>query len=367
MPSAYLQTCPACRHEFLAPEHLVGRSMHCPHCRRVLEIQATEAKRDLLIGQVVGGQRMLERIGAGAFGVVYRCEDIADGSPSAIKLISQKGAARGHVLERFHREAELGGKIDNPHVVAHRKMGLEKGVHYLVMEYVDGPNLATVIDEGGPLEWQAACSRILETAYGLKAVHALDIIHRDLKPSNILVSSAGVAKLADLGLAKQLEPGEGDDPSGLTMQGVPLGSPAFMAPEQVRSARDATSQADVYGLGATLYYLISGEPPFDGRSSIEIMSKVISEPVRPLQELVPDLPAGVTSLVERMLDKDPARRPLGADEVIRLLEQVLAAPDVAIAAPAAARTESASGTVLWLVLGGLAVAVAGVLTWLWFR
>ena len=356
MSLSYLQTCDACRHEFAAGAHAVGRTIACPHCRRPLEVVATVPASDRLIGQVVGGWRLTGRLGAGAFGIVYRATaKDGSGNNAAVKLISDAMAKRGKILERFQREAELGGKVTHPNVVGTRGFGSERGAHWLAMELVDGPNLATLIEEDGPLPWQQALDIALQIARALEAVHALGIVHRDLKPANVLIGSEGTAKLADLGLAKQLEPDDGDDGAGLTLQGVPLGSPAFMPPEQVRSARDATTQADLYSLGATVYYLVSGHLPFDGKNPLDIMGKVLTDEPRPLAELVDACPAGLADAVAWLMAKDIAARPADATVARTMLEQVQTDPD----APLASQTPVASnGLVYQVVIVAVIVLIA---------
>ncbi len=320
----------------MAAAHAIGRTIACPHCRRPLTLVESTGRTDRLVGQRLGGWKLTGRLGAGAFGVVYRARTEA-GRMAAVKLISETAAKRGKILERFQRESELGAQVRHPNVVGTFGFGFERGAHWLATELVDGPNLATLVEEDGPLPWDKAVDIVTQIAQGLEAVHALGIIHRDIKPANILLSSQGVARLADLGLAKQLEPDEGDDPSGLTLAGAPLGSPAFMPPEQVRSAKDATTQADIYALGATLHYLLGGKLPYDGPNPMVVMSRVLTEAPA---DLPPGLPRGVGRAVALLMDKDPARRPAGAAAARDLLLAVQREPNLA---PASRTMASAAG------------------------
>ncbi len=322
----FLQICKQCAHEFRVPVRLAGKRVACPHCRRLIELSPAATPEDKLVDKTVGGCRLIRRLGAGALGVVYEAEQLAMRRHVAMKLLSSHAAADQQLVARFQREARIAAEINHPHVVAVYDCGLDRGVHFLVMEYVDGSTLAGLIDDNGPLPWQEAARLVLQVAEALDHLGGREIVHRDIKPANILITREGVAKLADLGLAKHIVSDEDQAEGGLTMQGVAMGSPAYMAPEQVRNARDAGHAADIYSLGATLYQALTAIPPYEGRNATEVMTKVLREEPRPLRELAPTVPEGVASLVHKMLSKDPADRPQDAAEFIAELRQTLAAP-----------------------------------------
>jgi serine/threonine protein kinase len=324
-----LTTCPQCSHEFRVPGALVGRRLPCPYCRRLIDVAATAPPEDKLVGKVLGGCRLVRRLGAGALGVVYEADQQSMSRRVAMKLLSSKAAADPNVVARFQREAKICAQIKHPHVVGVYDCGFDRGVHFLIMEYVDGTTLAGLVDERGTLPWREAAKHIRQVAQALDHVASLNIVHRDIKPANILVSAAGEAKLADLGLAKQIEGEGGGDGMGLTMMGVAMGSPAYMAPEQVRNTRDAGKAADIYSLGATFYHLLTGVPPFDGRSGHEVLTKVLRDQPRPLTELAPATPPGIARLVHKMLAKKVADRPQDAAGLIAEIDAALAAPAVA--------------------------------------
>jgi eukaryotic-like serine/threonine-protein kinase len=248
----------------------------------------------------------------------------------AMKMLSSKASANTMLVQRFQREAKLCGQIKHPHVVGVFDCGFERGVHYLSMELVEGCTLAGLVDEMGPLPWQQAGNLILQTAKALDHVGSLNIVHRDIKPANILVSNEGMAKLADLGLAKQVDPDADSQDLGLTMQGAVLGSPAYMAPEQIRNAKDATHSADLYSLGATFYHVLTGVPPFEGRSATEVMTKVLRDMPATAQSVVPGIPLGISQFVQRTLAKEVAGRPMNAEQFVEELKIVMTQPDEAL-------------------------------------
>jgi serine/threonine protein kinase len=201
-----------------------------------------------------------------------------------------------------------------------------------------------MVQEEGRLPWQKAARLILQVARGLEYAHGQGIVHRDIKPANILVSTDGAAKLADLGLAKQLDDERsitGDNGLGLTMQGVALGSPAYMPPEQIRSAKDVTPSSDLYALGASFYQLVTGMLPFDGRNPTDVMTKVLREEAKPITDFAPDTPPAIVSFIMRCLSKDPGGRPENCGKFIIELEDALARPDEV---PAAAKPVKKRGT-----------------------
>jgi serine/threonine protein kinase len=337
-----LQTCPSCAREFRAPQILVGRAIPCPNCRRMITVTAPAARtEDRLVGREVGGCILEKRLGAGALGVVYAAEQRSVGRKIALKMLSTKAAADPETVARFYREAKLCAQTHHPHVVEVYDCNLDPKtkVHYLVMELVEGATFASLIEEHGKLPWSDALAYGLQIANALSELHRQGVIHRDIKPANILINYDGIAKLADLGLAKQMDSG-----IGLTMQGVAMGSPAYMPPEQIRDAKSATPKSDLYALGASLYQAISGQLPFDGKNATEVMGRVLKEPPAPLGALVPGLPLGVVALVERLLAKDPLRRHKDAAALIADIEAVFKAPDQAAPAPAPARSTPASGS-----------------------
>ena len=297
---------------------------------------ATARSEDKLVGKTLGGCRLIRRLGAGAIGVVYEAEHAEHQLHVAVKMLASAAAADTRVVQRFEREARLCAAIQHPHVVGVHFCGFERGVHFLVMEFIDGQTLATMVEELGKVSWERAAQLILQVARGLEYAHSKGIIHRDIKPANILVTTDGVAKLADLGLAKQLDDERSltdADNLGLTMQGVALGSPAYMSPEQIRSAKDVTPSSDLYALGASFYQLITGALAFDGRNATEVMTRVLREEAKPISDLAPETPVAISAFIMRTLSKDPAGRPADCGRFIVELEDAIARPNVVVVHP----------------------------------
>ncbi len=324
-PNDPLQTCRVCRYEFRASAKLAGKKIPCSHCGTLVEITTGgPTTNDPLIGKRIGNCRLSYRLGAGGIGLVYAGEQLSVGRKVAIKMLGAKAGANDVLVQRFQRESKLAAQINHPNVVHVYDCGYDRGVHFQLMELVDGGTLANLIETHVRLPWREAANLALQITRALEYIHGQDIIHRDIKPANILITVEGgqrIAKLADLGLAKQLDAEQAQ--MGLTLEGKPLGSPSFMPPEQVRNARDATRQSDIYGVGATFYAALTGYRPFDGKTSYEVMANVLTKEVVPPKTTVPDLPKALGDLIMRCLSKDPAGRPQSAEVLARELEQLL--------------------------------------------
>lgn len=325
--SDLLVTCGSCRHEFRVASALAGRSVPCPHCNAMVAVAAAavEAPPDPLIGQVVAECRLTRRLGAGGIGLVYAAVQNGTNRPVAVKLLGARAGADQVLVERFRREAQLQAALDHPYVVKAFAAGFERGAHYLVMELVEGGTLSGLIDQRGRLPWAEACLLVAQTARAMEALHAQGIIHRDLKPANILVArdreGRPVAKLADLGLAKDLE-GDIEPGMSLTLEGKPLGTPAYMAPEQIRDAKGAGRPADVYGLGATLYSALTGGRPYEGTTPMMVMAAVLKGAPPDPRQKARDLPPAVAEIIQSAMAREPYQRPTAAALAERLEAQV---------------------------------------------
>lgn len=275
----------------------------------------TRYQSDALLGYELGPLRLdryliIEAIGAGGMGVIYRALHQSMNRYVAIKTLPAQSFSTDR-MARFKREMQAAAKLDHPNIVTAYDAHEANGIHFLVMELIEGDDLAKIIRAQGPLDYPDACLLCAQVASALEAAHDVGIIHRDVKPSNILLDAKGNAKLLDMGLArfKQESFEQTFTSSELSQFGMPMGTVAYMSPEQAINASDAGAATDVYALGCTLYQMITGKPPFDAPSPIQVIVDHREKPVdvQTLQEnfQVPEL---LTSHLQRMLAKKPTDR-----------------------------------------------------------
>jgi len=272
------------------------------------------------INRRFGRYEILDEIGRGAMGVVYRARDPKINRTVAIKTIAldkQNADAESEFRERFRREAEAAGRLSHPGIVTIFDVGEEPDTHelYLVMECVKGKSLEQVLEEKGRLAPDEAVRLTMELAEALDCAHGQNVIHRDLKPANILVTEEGHAKIADFGIAKL-------SVDNFTLHGHVWGTPAFMSPEQLND-EPIDGRSDLFSLGVILYMLLTGHRPFQGNSPITISLKVVSHEPVPAMALEPDLPAGLDYVLSRALAKNPGQRYQRGMEMSLDLQNVL--------------------------------------------
>jgi nicotinamidase/pyrazinamidase len=238
-------------------------------------------------------------------GVVYRGVHVVMGRIAALKTLRVMDGADPTLVQRLLREATAGGRIQHPNIVSVHDTGEQDNVAYVVMEYVSGENLAEALRREQRFPVPRALRFAVQVADALAAGFRLGYIHRDIKPENILLTRGDVVKVTDFGLAKNLKETE---LGGLTKTGQVLGTMLYMPPEQIVSSKGSDQRADIYSLGATLYHLLAGRPPFDSRSAIMLLMDIRTKEPPPLASLVPGLPPAVDHVVSRCLRKDPAER-----------------------------------------------------------
>ncbi|HEU5182727.1 MAG TPA: serine/threonine-protein kinase [Candidatus Polarisedimenticolia bacterium] len=296
-------------------------------------------------------------IGAGGMGIVYQGWDVRLNRAVAVKTLKPELAKEPGFCERFLREARAVAALSHPNVTQIYDIGEAEGRPFFAMEYLEGRPLDALLKEEGKLAPARASDLIRQAAVGLKAAAARGIIHRDIKPSNLVVTREGVVKVTDFGLAKMVVAD-----SGLTLTGEVLGSPNYLAPEQASGA-PADLRSDIYSLGATLYELVTGRPPFDGPTPVSIILKHVREPLRSPRQFSPDLPVPLVTLTQRMLAKRPEDRPKDYDTLIRELDRLLApiglpTPPARPARPEAAMPPGAgSWSGVWILLPIVALGV----------
>lgn len=266
----------------------------------------------------LGKFRLLRKLGEGGMGTVYLAYDEEAQRQIALKVLSDRLADNHAYVARFYREAKSGALLDHPHIVrcivADKDRTSDK--HYFAMEYVDGPSARTLLEQFGRLAVGDAVHLTLDIAHALEYAHARNFVHRDIKPDNILVTQTGVAKLADLGLAKWIS-----DSSQLTTQHHGFGTPYYMPCEQAMDATCADARCDIYALGATMYHLVTGEPPFPGETYLQIAEKKLAGTFTPASAVNPAVPAVLDRILQKMLARDPADRYQTVSELIIDLER----------------------------------------------
>lgn len=304
---------------------------------------------------VAGRYRVLEKLGEGGMGAVYKAHDTQLDRDVALKVLPAQHLTDADVIARFRREARALAKLSHPNIIHAYDNGEDKGRHFLVMEYVEGASLSAILRERGAIPPTLAADMIYQAALGLQHAHEKGLVHRDLKPANLLWSPAqpltgrlppdakhqarpspelttsyvppaalakGIVKILDLGLARFLQDQLGD--SAVTAEGMGVGTPDYMAPEQFRDALHADARTDIYGLGCTLYHLISATVPFPGSSfSEKAQAHSKREPIA-LEERCPEVPAGLALVVSKMMAKHPAERFQTAAEVAEALAPYVA-------------------------------------------
>jgi serine/threonine protein kinase/WD40 repeat protein len=279
----------------------------------------------------IGNYRLLERLGEGGMGEVYRAEHIKLGRTVALKLIRPDRLRTPEAIKRFTREVRAAARVDHPFIVRSFDAGSEGQHHFLVMELVDGIDLHSLIQKDGRLSIPAVLRIALEIAMALQHLHVLGMVHRDLKPTNLIRSKqTGSVKLLDLGLAR-FEFGSipDDQTQSMTMRGVVLGTPDFMAPEQAQNAKAADIRADLYSLGCTLYFLLAGDVPFPGGTPIEKLFRQQEDEPTPLRQIRPDLPIEIESIVNRLMAKNPNSRFQTPADLITHLKRLAESPSTA--------------------------------------
>ena len=256
---------------------------------------------------IIGKYLILDRIGAGGMGAVYLCEHLQMERQAALKVLPADQADDPASLARFQREAQAVAALNHPNIVRAFDVDMEGRTWFLVMEYVDGINLQDLTTKLGRLDPVRAAHYVRQAAEGLQHAHQHGLIHRDIKPANLLLSRAGVLKVLDLGLARFFHEGADSITKEHANQAI-LGTADYLAPEQARDSHTVDIRADVYGLGATFYFLLVGRPPFaDGTLNQKLIWHQMKAPT-PVRKLRPEVPEAMAAVVERMLAKDAAGR-----------------------------------------------------------
>jgi formylglycine-generating enzyme required for sulfatase activity len=292
--------CPCCKAQLEADASACGRQSHCPQCGQPVAVP--EARLDC--GSILGGFRLERRLGKGGMGEVFLATQLSVKRNVAVKVLPPGFAANPEAVQRFLQEGQLAARLDHAGIVTVFEAGEDCGTFYLAMAYVDGESLDRRLGREGRLpEAEAlAIARTLADALAY-AWEVFRLLHRDLKPGNIMVDRRGRVFLMDLGLAKSL-----GEETGLTLSGAVLGTPQYMSPEQALGRADLGVATDVYSLGATLYHLVTGAPPFAGDTALQVLHEHLNTPLPPPRSRNPALSEGCCRLLGRLLAKDPGDR-----------------------------------------------------------
>jgi len=274
----------------------------------------------------IAGYRLDAKLGAGSMGTVYRARQLSLDREVAIKILSPHLARKKDYVERFLREARAVAKLNHPNVISGIDAGEENGVRYFVMEYASGMTVGQILERGGAMDESRVLRVALQIARALEHAHDAGLVHRDVKPDNILVTKDHVAKLCDLGLAK-------DSPE----EGRALGTPAYISPEQAQGSSDVDIRSDLYSFGCTLYHMLTGRQPFAGNAKV-VMVKHLTEEAKPIRSLEPDVSEAMAAIVERLMRKQAIDRFASPRELLGKLLELERGAESAPSKPSVART-----------------------------
>jgi serine/threonine protein kinase len=273
--------------------------------------------RHLRLGPYV----LLQPLGQGGMGQVFKARHRLMRRLAAVKMICRARLAEAHAVQRFRREIQAVARLSHPNVIHAYDADVARGGYFIAMEYAEGSDLKRLVQQAGPLPVAQAREYIRQAALGLQHAHEHGLVHRDVKPANLLVTlDKGLVKLLDLGLAR-LQPGSGEESlADLTRAGAVLGTLDYLSPEQVMASEPVDHRADLYGLGCTLYYTLTGQVPFPGGTLLEKLRQHCQQEPRPLESLRGEVPPRLAEVVRRLMAKRPADRYPSAAEVAATLE-----------------------------------------------
>ncbi len=303
-------------------------SDHSPQASRIKPKNArpSQGVDPLLERQQLGRFKLLKKLGEGGMGAVWKAEDPLDGRVVAIKVLRSELAKNDIALRRFHREARMLAEVESPYIANLLELNEDHGLQYIVMEFVDGQDVLACLKSRGRLSERDAVAMVADVARALREAHARGVVHRDLKPENMLLvanpddeHAPPRVKLTDFGLAREILESESQH---LTSAGSLLGTPLYMSPEQCSGTAVVDARADVYSLGATLFQLLTGRPPFEANTLMGIIAKQVNEPAPPIRTLVADLSEAVEQVVAKCLAKKPEARFQHAGELLDELERL---------------------------------------------
>ena len=333
--------CPGCKRRFTVPDYQASRRYKCEPCKAYLEAVQEEilkpfdpagaktaaapaaalkpipVKGDPFEGKIFGKYRILHRVGKGGMGAVYLCEETEGGQKWAMKILTEEFSRMPGIQKRFEREGTAGQRLDHPSIVKTIEMSKEGPYVYIVMEYVDGGDLAAFVLKEKQVAPPKAAEMIGDVLVGLQHAHENGIVHRDIKPGNILLMSDGRAKVIDFGLAMDAEA-----QTILTLAGNVMGTPAYMSPEQAVGEK-ASALSDQYSCGIVAFLMLAGRKPFEGKGLVETLNKQLKEPLPSLRSLAPAVPEALEKVIQKMCAKQPDKRYKTAGEAANALRKAV--------------------------------------------
>ncbi len=284
--------------------------------------QAKRVRKEIisLVNQQIPGYQLLEKLGNGSHGVVYKARQLSMDRLVAVKVLHPKYASDSNFLARLTREARVAAKLSHNNIVQAIDVGSAGPLHYFVMELVEGKTIRELLQAGKVYGEHEAVEIAIQIAQALAHASRRGLVHRDVKPANIVMTGEGIAKLADLGMARTAAD---DAELRRKERGLTIGTPYYMSPEQVEAREDIDTRSDLYSLGATLYHMVTGRPPFEGKGE-EVYEKHLHEALTPPDHINQELSGGIGEVVEVLMAKDRNQRYQTPDDAVIDLECLLA-------------------------------------------
>ena len=279
-------------------------------------LNPTEAKEPM--DEVLGDFHIERKLGQGGMAEVFFARQISLDRPVALKVLSKAMAKKPGFIERFIREARSMAKLDHPHAVKAYAVDCAQDRHFVAIEFIDGQSMQSWMDKLGKLSIGDAVHIVLRCADALRAAHGMNIVHRDIKPDNILITKKGITKVSDFGLAKVSD----DDDHSMTQVGTTLGTPSYMAPEQARDAKTVDNRSDIYSLGITLYYFVTGKLPFVGESIVKLLMAKDAGTYIGARKVNPEVSDRLDLIIGKMIEKEKKYRYANCDELIKDLKSL---------------------------------------------
>lgn len=309
-------SCPYCFRKIGAQDEFKGAKTECPSCNRTIQVPSPQFGA----GKEIGGFTIEQWLGNGAMGEVHLARQAAMDRLVALKIMTNEKMSEDDDKQRFVREIQTLAKLNHPNIVSAISAGEFDEGAYLAMTYITGCTAEDKVNMNGPMSEKEALTCCLSVADALK--HAWQngkILHRDIKPSNFMIDESNNTLLMDMGIAKSM-----DNDNDITMAGIVMGTPYYMSPEQARAEKNLDQRSDIYSLGASLYHMVTGIPPYHGGSAMQVMGQKLKENPIPPNEHNPELSNRICKLINKFMSIDIDKRPDSWDEVIEILNSAKA-------------------------------------------